>query len=107
MPLDLNKARKCRAAFDFSKLFSEALGWSQPAARQAVAMKVRCGAGVPPARKKDTRDAWLKYQSEYPHVSAFFRSAPQYKNQISIAEGKKAGTDINLNTLSFKSDLFR
>lgn len=47
----------------------------------------------------DIREAWLKYQSEYPHVSAFFRSAPQYKNQISIVDGKKAGTDINLYKL--------
>jgi len=30
MPLDLNKARKCLADFDFSKLFIEELGWSQP-----------------------------------------------------------------------------
>jgi len=47
----------------------------------------------------DTRDAWLKYQSEYPHVSAYYRSAPQYKSQISIVDGKKAGTDINLYKL--------
>lgn len=47
----------------------------------------------------DVREAWLKYQSEYPHVSAFYRSAPQYKNQISIVDGKKAGTDINLYKL--------
>ena len=47
----------------------------------------------------DIRDAWLKYQSEYPHVSAFYRSAPQYKNQISIVDGKKAGTDTNLYKL--------
>ena len=50
-------------------------------------------------KDRDTREAWLKYQSEYPHVSAFFRSAPQYKNQISIVDGKKAGTDINLYKL--------
>lgn len=47
----------------------------------------------------DIRDAWLKYLSEYPHVSAFYRSAPQYKNQISIVDGKKAGSDINLYKL--------
>ncbi|MFA5343597.1 MAG: DNA methyltransferase [Kiritimatiellia bacterium] len=50
-------------------------------------------------KDEDTRAAWLKYQSEYPHVSAFYRSAPQYKNQISIVDGKKAGTDINLYKL--------
>jgi hypothetical protein len=47
----------------------------------------------------DIRDAWLKYQSEYSHVSAFYRSAPQYKNQISIVDGKKAGSDTNLYKL--------
>ncbi|MDD5482452.1 MAG: Eco57I restriction-modification methylase domain-containing protein [Kiritimatiellae bacterium] len=47
----------------------------------------------------DIREAWMKYQGEYPHVSAFFRSAPQFKNQISIINGKKAGTDINLYKL--------
>ncbi len=47
----------------------------------------------------EIRKAWLHYLSEYPHVSAFFRGAPQYKNQISIVNGKKAGTDINLYKL--------
>lgn len=47
----------------------------------------------------ELRKAWLEYQSGYPHVSAFFRSAPQYKNQISVVNGKKAGTDINLYKL--------
>ena len=47
----------------------------------------------------EIRAAWLKYLSEYPHVSAFYRSAPQYKNQISIIDGKKAGSDINLYKL--------
>ncbi|WP_373535763.1 Eco57I restriction-modification methylase domain-containing protein [Microcoleus sp.] len=47
----------------------------------------------------DISNAWLEYQSDYPHVSAYFRSAEQYKNQISIVNGKKAGTDINLYKL--------
>ncbi|MEH2288053.1 Eco57I restriction-modification methylase domain-containing protein [Nostoc sp.] len=42
---------------------------------------------------------WLEYQSQYPHVSAYYRSSEQYKNQISIVNGKKAGTDINLYKL--------
>jgi hypothetical protein len=38
------------------------------------------------ARKKllqdpEIADAWLEYQSQYPHVSTYFRSAKQYKNQ--------------------------
>lgn len=50
-------------------------------------------------KEADIREAWLKYQSEYPHVSLFYRSTPQYKNQISIVNGRKAGSDINLYKL--------
>ena len=45
------------------------------------------------------REAWLAYQGRFPHVSAYYRSAPQFVNQISIVNGKKAGTDINLYKL--------
>ncbi|MEG3892839.1 hypothetical protein QT973_20760 [Microcoleus sp. Z1_A1] len=44
-------------------------------------------------------ETWLKYLSEFPHVSAYYRSAEQYKNQISIVNGKKSGTDINFYKL--------
>ncbi len=47
----------------------------------------------------DVAQVWLEYQSNFPHVSAYYRSAEQYKNQISIVNGKKAGTDINLYKL--------
>jgi hypothetical protein len=47
----------------------------------------------------DTSQAWLEYLSGYPHVSAFYRSADQYKNQISVVNGKKAGSDTNLYKL--------
>jgi hypothetical protein len=50
-------------------------------------------------RDPDVRKVWLNYLSDYPHVSAYFRSADQYKNQISLVGGKKAGTDINLYKL--------
>lgn len=43
--------------------------------------------------------AWLEYQGQFPHISAYYRSVEQYKNQISIVNGKKAGTDINLYKL--------
>ncbi|MFM6133431.1 MAG: Eco57I restriction-modification methylase domain-containing protein, partial [Sphaerospermopsis kisseleviana] len=43
--------------------------------------------------------AWLEYQSQYPHVSLYYRSAEQYVNQISVVDGKKQGTDINLYKL--------
>jgi Alw26I/Eco31I/Esp3I family type II restriction m6 adenine DNA methyltransferase len=42
---------------------------------------------------------WEEYLSNFPHVSLYYRSATQYKNQISIVNGKKAGTDINLYKL--------
>ena len=45
------------------------------------------------------RNAWLEYQSRFPHVSAWFRAAPQFANQIAIVNGKKAGSDINLYKL--------
>lgn len=47
----------------------------------------------------EVRAAWLEYQSRFPHVSAYFRSARQYENQISVVNGKKAGTDVNLYKL--------
>ena len=45
------------------------------------------------------RKKYLEYVSRFPHISAFYRSAPQYRNQISNINGKKAGTDINLYKL--------
>jgi hypothetical protein len=50
-------------------------------------------------KNKAIRQKYLKYLSEFPYVSSFFRSSPQYKNQISVVDGKKAGTDINLYKL--------
>lgn len=47
----------------------------------------------------DIRAAWLDYLSGYPHVSGFYRAAAQYRNQISVVAGKKAGSDINLYKL--------
>ncbi|MEG4318515.1 MULTISPECIES: DNA methyltransferase [unclassified Microcoleus] len=50
-------------------------------------------------QNKEIANAWLEYQSKFPHISAYYRSAEQYKNQISVVNGKKAGTDINLYKL--------
>jgi hypothetical protein len=47
----------------------------------------------------DIREAWLTYQSRFPYLSAYYRTAKQYENQISVVNGKKAGTDINLYKL--------
>ncbi|MGB5969213.1 MAG: ATP-binding protein, partial [Spirulinaceae cyanobacterium] len=56
------------------------------------------------AKKKLLFDAeiantWLEYQSQFPHVSSYYRKAEQYKNQISVVNGRKQGTDINLYKL--------
>jgi hypothetical protein len=44
---------------------------------------------------EEIRNAWLAYLSSYPHLSEWFRAAPQFRNQISIVNGKKAGSDLN------------
>jgi hypothetical protein len=50
-------------------------------------------------QNEEVRAAWLEYLSRYPHISLYFRNAPQYRNQIAVVNGKKAGTDINLYKL--------
>jgi type I restriction-modification system DNA methylase subunit len=57
-------------------------------------------------KDKDLLAAWQDYLSGFPHVSAWFRSAPQFANQISIIDGRKAGSDINLYKL-FTEQCFR
>ena len=47
-------------------------------------------------KKEDVRAAWLQYQSRFPHISEFFRLSPQYKNQTSIINGKKAAANNNM-----------
>ncbi len=47
----------------------------------------------------NVRQEWEAFLSRFPHVSAYYRSAKQYENQISVVNGKKAGTDINLYKL--------
>jgi hypothetical protein len=49
--------------------------------------------------------AWLEYQSKFPYVSAYYRSADDYRNQISVVNGRKAGTDINLYKLFLEAVL--
>jgi glutaredoxin-related protein len=50
-------------------------------------------------KNREVREAWLEYLSRFPHVSRYYRTSPQYSNQISIVDGKKAGTDVNLYKL--------
>ena len=47
----------------------------------------------------EVRATWLDYQNTFPYQSAYYRTAPQYTNQISVVDGKKQGTDINLYKL--------
>ncbi len=50
-------------------------------------------------QQKDVRDAWFEHLNSFPYISAYYRSAEQFQNQISIVNGKKAGSDINLYKL--------
>jgi hypothetical protein len=50
-------------------------------------------------KKENVRKAWFDYLDRFPHASLYFRNSPQYKNQISVVNGRKAGTDINLYKL--------
>nr|WP_255447807.1 hypothetical protein [Picosynechococcus sp. PCC 11901] len=43
--------------------------------------------------------AWLAYKNRFPYVSSYYRSAEDYRNQISVVNGRKQGTDINLYKL--------
>ncbi|WP_197285299.1 MULTISPECIES: Eco57I restriction-modification methylase domain-containing protein [Planktothricoides] len=47
----------------------------------------------------DIAQAWLDYCSGYPHVSAYFKQAEQYKNQNSVMNGKTVARKINLYSL--------
>ncbi len=47
----------------------------------------------------EVRAAWLAYESRFPHMSAWFRAAPEYKHQSAVVGGKKTGSDINLYKL--------
>jgi hypothetical protein len=47
----------------------------------------------------EVRQAWLAYESRFPHMSSWFRSAPEYKHQRAVVGGKKAGSDVNLYKL--------
>jgi methylase of polypeptide subunit release factors len=52
------------------------------------------------------RAEWLAYQSGYPHVSAYYRAAPQFAHQSSLVNGKRTGSDLNLYKL-FLEQSFR
>ena len=50
-------------------------------------------------RNVEIREAWLDYLNRFPHQSAFFRKANQYKNQTAVVAGRKTGSDLNLYKL--------
>ncbi len=50
-------------------------------------------------RNPELRAAWLDYESRFPHMSAWFRAAAEYRHQSAIVGGKKTGSDINLYKL--------
>ena len=45
------------------------------------------------------KNAWLKYESRFPHMSAYFRSSPDYANQFALVDGKRTGSDLDLYKL--------
>lgn len=45
------------------------------------------------------RTAWLAYGNRFPHVSAWFRAAPEYAHQSAMVNGRKTGSDLNLYKL--------
>jgi hypothetical protein len=50
-------------------------------------------------KNKEIREAWLEYQSRFPHMSAYFRASSQYASQTALVNGKKTGSDLNLYKL--------
>ena len=50
-------------------------------------------------KDSEIRKAWVEYLSGYPHQAAYFRSAASFKNQTSVVNGKKVGSDTNFYKL--------
>ncbi len=50
-------------------------------------------------KESEILEAWLAYQSRFPHFSKYFRLSSQYPHQIAVVNGKKTGSDINLYKL--------
>lgn len=47
----------------------------------------------------EVREAWLAYESRFPHMNQYFRLAPEYRHQFAMVEGRKVGSDLNLYKL--------
>ena len=50
-------------------------------------------------KDKTVRDAWLAYESRFPHMNHYFRLAPEYSHQFATVGGRKIGSDLNLYKL--------
>lgn len=47
----------------------------------------------------EIRAAWLEYEDRFPHMNQYFRSAPEYKHQVAMVDGRRVGADLNLYKL--------
>jgi hypothetical protein len=47
----------------------------------------------------EIKNAWLAYSSQYPHQWAYLKNSSQFKNQISVVNGKAVGNKPNLYCL--------
>ena len=50
-------------------------------------------------KDKAVREAWLEYESRFPHMNQYFRLAPEYRHQFATVDGRKVGSDLNLYKL--------
>jgi hypothetical protein len=50
-------------------------------------------------QRTDVQAAWLEYESRFPHMSSYYRAAPEFKFQSAVVGGKKTGSDLNLYKL--------
>jgi hypothetical protein len=47
----------------------------------------------------EVREAWLAYESRFPHMNQYFRTAPEYRGQFAVVAGRRVGADLNLYKL--------
>lgn len=50
-------------------------------------------------KDKAVQEAWLAYESRFPHINQYFRLAPEYRSQFAMVDGRKVGADLNLYKL--------
>ena len=50
-------------------------------------------------KEPEVMQAWLAYHSRFNHLRAFFRTSPQFVNQVPIIAGRRHGKDVNLYKL--------